>query len=185
MAVFERFTTRHLMLPLVLLVASGTSAAYAGYGHGSDARTSAKGDIISSDGKKIGTVTLHQRDGDLIMKIKAKSIGEGMHGLHLHAIGSCTAPDFKDAGGHWNPSAQHHGQPGTDTAHRGDLPMVSANAVQRVNATVRLQGVHLADGDQPLLDADGAAIVIHATQDDYRTDPAGNSGARIACAVIH
>jgi Cu-Zn family superoxide dismutase len=184
MAVFDRFTKPHFMLPLALLITSGASVAYAGDGYGRAAPTAAKGDIINGAGEKIGTVTLRQQGGDVVMKIKAKHVSTGLHGAHLHAVGNCTIPDFKDAGGHWNPSAQHHGQPGADTAHRGDLPMISANAAGRVNATIRLQGLHLSGDEQPLLDADGAAVVIHATQDDYRTDPAGNSGARIACAVI-
>jgi superoxide dismutase, Cu-Zn family len=106
----------------------------------------------------------------------------GPHGIHLHAVGQCDAP-FASAGGHWNPTARQHGFSNPLGAHTGDMQNieVSADSTATIYLTTRGGTLHGANG---LLDGDGAAIVIHAAADDYRTDPAGNSGARVACGVI-
>jgi len=186
-AIFNQITTKLSIASCVLTVAACLSFTLPSDVKAADmqgVRTSAKAMLIDTNGKKIGTVTLKQVGQDLALKFKAKSIASGWHGVHLHNIGSCTAPDFKDAGGHWNPFGQHHGQPGTEAAHRGDLPMIWANAENRLDAKLTLKGYEIS-GTHGLLDTDGAAIVIHAGQDDYQSDPAGNSGARIACGIIH
>lgn len=186
-AIFDRIKTRLTIASLALTAAACLPLLSSSDGNAAAmqaVRTSAKATLIDTSGKKIGTIALKQAGQDLVLKFKAKSIASGWHGVHLHTIGSCTAPDFKDAGGHWNPFGQHHGQPGAETAHRGDLPMILANAQNRVETKLTLKGVTLS-GEHGLIDTDGAAIVIHAGQDDYQSDPAGNSGARIACGFIH
>ena len=107
----------------------------------------------------------------------------GTHGIHLHAVGSCQAPAFTSAGGHWNPTAHQHGFDNPMGPHQGDMRNVVAgsDSVAVINTST---GGGILRGTGGALDADGLAIVIHASADDYRTDPAGNSGARIACGVV-
>ena len=98
-----------------------------------------------------------------------------------HAVGRCEGPDFASAGSHWNPAGKKHGLNNPAGPHAGDMPNVEVAANGVLSATVVLAGASM----DSLLDADGAALLIHAGADDYMTDPSGNSGARIACAVIH
>ena len=106
-----------------------------------------------------------------------QGLAPGDHGLHLHAVGRCDGPAFATAGAHWNPASRQHGHLNPDGAHAGDLPnlTVSANGHGAINFLAT--GGSLADGD-------GTSLVVHAGPDDYRTDPSGNSGDRIACAVL-
>jgi Cu-Zn family superoxide dismutase len=106
-----------------------------------------------------------------------------VHGTHLHATGRCDPPGFTTAGGHLNPAARQHGLRNPAGPHLGDLPnlTVAANGTGRMEATI---AATLTPGQAPLFDADGTALVVHAGPDDMVTDPAGNSGARIACTVI-
>jgi Cu-Zn family superoxide dismutase len=136
--------------------------------------------LISSTGQSLGTVRAWQTAGGVSFRISATGLPHGLHGVHVHAVGRCDPPDFKTAGAHWNPAGKQHGMNNPAGPHAGDLPNVEVAANGVLNATVTLAGASMAG----LLDADGAALVIHATADDYRTDPSGNSGARIACAVL-
>jgi Cu-Zn family superoxide dismutase len=135
---------------------------------------------VTVSGQSIGTVRAWQTAGGVSFRISASGLPHGLHGLHVHAVGRCDPPDFKSAGAHWNPAGRQHGMNNPAGPHAGDLPNVEVAANGVLNATVTLAGASMAN----LLDADGAALVIHASPDDYKTDPSGNSGARIACAVI-
>ena len=136
--------------------------------------------LVNASGQSIGTVRAWQTAGGVSFRISASGLPHGLHGLHVHAVGRCDPPDFKSAGAHWNPAGKQHGMNNPAGPHAGDLPNVEVAANGVLNATVTLAGASMAS----LLDADGAALVLHATADDYKTDPSGNSGARIACAVI-
>jgi Cu-Zn family superoxide dismutase len=105
--------------------------------------------------------------------------------VHLHQTGRCDAPDFASAGPHWNPTSHQHGRLNPQGPHLGDLPnlQVAANGSGRIDFVVPVPA-GTAAGANPLLDADGTALVIHAAADDLWTDPSGNSGARIACGVL-
>lgn len=105
----------------------------------------------------------------------------GVHGFHIHEIGDC-GNDGSLAGDHFNPKYRDHGAPSSDDAHAGDLPNIEAD--NRGNADVNLHVERLTVGDKGTFDILGRSIVIHAEADDYRTQPAGGSGARIACGVI-
>jgi Cu-Zn family superoxide dismutase len=132
--------------------------------------------LIGDDGSARGTVTLNEaRDGSTL-HVRASGLSAGEHGLHLHEKGLCEGPAFASAGGHWNPSGRKHGRDNPAGAHLGDLPNLRVDA-----ATTGSASFTIAPG---FADADGTALVIHAKNDDYRTDPSGNSGDRIACAVI-
>jgi Cu-Zn family superoxide dismutase len=104
------------------------------------------------------------------------------HGFHIHQTGNCSDPAFKSAGEHFNPDGAMHGAPDSATHHLGDLPMLKADdkGVASVDATIA--NATLADGG--MHDILGKALVVHARADDYKTQPSGNSGDRIACGVI-
>lgn len=136
--------------------------------------------LVNASAQSIGTVRAWQTAGGVSFRISATGLPHGLHGLHVHAVGRCDPPDFTSAGAHWNPAGKQHGMNNPAGPHAGDLPNVEVAANGVLNATVTLAGASMAS----LLDADGAALVIHASPDDYKTDPSGNSGARIACAVI-
>jgi Cu-Zn family superoxide dismutase len=136
--------------------------------------------LVNSSGQSIGTVRAWQTAGGISFRITASGLPHGIHGLHVHAVGRCDPADFKTAGSHWNPSDKQHGMNNPAGPHAGDLPNVEVAANGTLAATVTLPSATMAS----LLDADGAALVVHAAADDYKTDPSGNSGARIACAVL-
>jgi len=137
--------------------------------------------LVNATGQSIGSVRAWQTTGGVSFHIEASGLPHGVHGIHVHAVGRCEGPDFASAGSHWNPAGKKHGLNNPAGPHAGDMPNVEVAANGVLSATVVLAGASMAS----LLDADGAALLIHAGADDYITDPSGNSGARIACAVIH
>jgi Cu-Zn family superoxide dismutase len=137
--------------------------------------------LVNATGQSIGSVRAWQTTGGVSFHIEASGLPHGVHGVHVHAVGRCEGPDFASAGSHWNPAGKKHGLNNPAGPHAGDMPNVEVAANGVLSATVVLPGASMAS----LLDADGAALVVHAGADDYMTDPSGNSGARIACAVIH
>ena len=108
----------------------------------------------------------------------------GTHGIHFHAVGRCDDATFESAGGHFNPTERKHGLENPDGPHAGDLPNITVPASGRVVVDVTTPRVSLDSAATTLLDADGSALIVHADQDDQRTDPSGNSGARVACGVV-
>src|SRR3954470_1288367 len=136
--------------------------------------------LIGADGRQVGEVRAWQTSGGVSFRVTAAGLPHGVHGLHVHSVGRCDPPDFASAGPHWNPLGKQHGMNNPAGPHMGDLPNVDVAANGVLGATVTVPGASMAS----LLDADGASIVIHAAADDYVTDPSGNSGARIACAVL-
>jgi Cu-Zn family superoxide dismutase len=136
--------------------------------------------LTTAAGKDVGKVTVREVDGGLNVSVDARDLPPGMHGAHLHTIGKCDAPDFASAGGHWNPTNMKHGSMNPQGPHEGDMPNLMIGADGRGTLTARLAGGSF----DALLDADGAAMVIHAAGDDLKTDPSGNSGARVACGVL-
>ena len=136
--------------------------------------------LINASGQTIGTVRAWQTAGGVTFRINASGLPHGVHGVHVHAVGKCDPPDFASAGPHWNPTGKKHGMSNPAGPHAGDLPNVVVKANGVLGATLVLSAASMAS----LIDADGAALVIHAQADDNMTDPSGNSGARIACAVL-
>jgi superoxide dismutase, Cu-Zn family len=130
-----------------------------------------------------GTAQLLASGSQVNISIALTGISAGTHGVHLHMVGSCDAPDFTSAGGHLNPGSRQHGTSNPAGPHLGDLPNITIgdNGLGAVSAT--LPGTSDSVLAQ-LFDADGTAVVVHADPDDYRTDPSGNSGPRIACGVL-
>ena len=136
--------------------------------------------LVNSAGQTIGTVRAWQTPGGISFRINASGLPHGVHGIHVHPIGRCDPPDFASAGTHWNPTGRQHGLNNPQGPHAGDMPNVTVAANGVLQETVVLPHATLAE----LLDADGAAILIHAGPDDYVSQPSGNSGPKIACAVI-
>ena len=132
--------------------------------------------------KAFGEVTFEQADGKVHMLVNAQSLKPGQdHGFHIHEVGDCSAPDGSSAKGHFNPGGKPHGNPLSGEHHAGDLPALKADKSGRASLEATLAGVTLAPGPTSIV---GRGLVIHADPDDYRTQPAGNSAARIACGVI-
>ncbi|WP_066800990.1 superoxide dismutase family protein [Sphingomonas soli] len=140
----------------------------------------AQADLLTADGTLVGTGVAEEVDGDIRVIVDVKGISKGLHGTHIHAVGKCEAPDFASAAGHWNPTAHQHGKENPAGPHMGDLPNLNVGEDGRGQITLTLKGATFAG----LMDEDGAALVVHAGPDDYKTDPAGNSGGRIACGVF-
>jgi superoxide dismutase, Cu-Zn family len=140
--------------------------------------------IRTPDGRAVGSAVIPIRSGVIVVQIAASGLRPGRYGVHLHAVGRCEGPAFESAGPHWNPTGRRHGSRNPQGHHLGDLPnlVIAANGTGRLEFTI--PGTGAWDGAHPLFDADGASILIHAAPDDYRTDPSGNSGARIACGVL-
>lgn len=151
----------------------------------------ASGTLVDGAGKTIGAVQLEQRANGVTVNVTFQgidAIAPGEHGIHLHAVGKCDGPDFTTAGGHFNPTAKKHGTRNPEGPHAGDLPNLVVGPTTATQGgyayTATVTGVTLSPGSTSLFDADGTALVVHAGPDDYVTDPAGNSGGRVACAVL-
>ena len=148
-----------------------------------------QGTFVDASGATVGSVQLVEDGRGLVhVNVHVKGMSPGLHGIHIHAIGACS-PTFAAAGPHYNPLGRQHGSLNPAGAHAGDLPnlVVNQDGVGMLSATT--SGVTLSDGPTTLFDttegAVGSAFIIHANEDDLFTDATnGNSGARIACAVI-
>jgi len=140
--------------------------------------------LANAEGIPVGEARFTQKADGILVEIAANGLAPGEHGAHVHMTGRCDPPDFKSAGGHWNPAEHQHGLKNPAGAHMGDLPNLQIGADGKGELSFTIPGAKIHDGANPLLDADGAAMVIHADPDDMMSDPAGNAGGRIACGVI-
>ena len=147
-------------------------------------RAMARASLIDAQGKDSGTASIIGTPGKLTMRIGAKGVPAGAHGIHLHQVGKCDAPAFDNAGPHWNPAGRKHGLENSNGPHAGDFPNVEADSAGNILTSIPLETLELTGGSQPLLDADGASVVIHAKADDNMSDPSGNSGPRILCGIV-
>jgi Cu-Zn family superoxide dismutase len=139
--------------------------------------------IIDTSGNRIGQITGSEAGGSAVLEILVKGLTPGRHGLHLHATPACDAPGFTTAGAHLNPDAKLHGSQNPAGPHAGDLPNLTVTPDGVGRGQVMLMGWTLAPGPKSI-SSPGTALVVHADPDDERTDPTGNSGARVACGVI-
>ena len=167
-------------LPLLLLAAAAFPASAA-----TAQRNRAAANLHNAQGQLIGEASAARAGNVVRIRLTVHGLTPGTHGVHLHQTGRCDSPDFTSAGPHWNPTSHQHGRLNPMGPHLGDLPnlVVGANGRGRIDFAVPVPA-GTAAGANPLLDADGTSVVIHAAADDLRTDPSGNSGARIACGVL-
>lgn len=145
--------------------------------------------LVGPDGQVLGEVAAGDSAEGAVLRLTAQGLPAGTHGVHIHDVGLCEGPAFESAGSHWNPENKQHGFQNPQGPHRGDLPNITIGEDGRTGATMTVQGSNLSGSRaygfaNTILDDNGAALVVHAQPDDFRTDPSGNSGDRIACAVL-
>lgn len=141
---------------------------------------SATAAMRTAAGADAGRATATEVTGGMRFTLDVKGLPPGTHGAHVHMVGRCDAPGFESAGAHWNPTARQHGTLNPQGPHDGDLPNLIIGTDGRGTIGINVPGATMA----AMLDADGAAMLVHAATDDLRTAPSGNSGARIACGVF-
>lgn len=132
--------------------------------------------ILGPNGEPRGFASFFSDGQRTTIRVDAEGLPPGVHGTHLHTVGRCDGPKFESAGAHWNPAGKQHGKDNPQGAHLGDLPNLTVGADGKSRASFAIAG--------DMADADGTSLVIHAKADDYKTDPSGNSGDRVACAVL-
>ncbi len=151
---------------------------------GSASAQTAKTLLIGADGKETGIATFTQTPSGVLLKVAVKGLPLGEHALHVHAVGKCEPP-FTSAGGHFNPDNKKHGLMAANGHHAGDMPNLTIPASGELTTEVLNAAITLEKGKpNSVFDVDGSALVIHAGKDDYKTDPTGDAGGRIACGVI-
>jgi Cu-Zn family superoxide dismutase len=135
-----------------------------------------------SNSMTTGTVQLRQRGDVVVARVELTGLAPNSeHGFHVHEKGDCSAPDAMSAGPHFDTAGHPHGRPGSGSHHAGDLPNLKADAGGRVSVEKEITGVTLAPGPTSIV---GRSLIVHRDPDDYTTQPAGNSGPRIACGTI-
>ena len=146
--------------------------------------TTASAELVDGGGQLRARASVEEVGDGIRVRIEAAGLVQGAYGAHIHTTGRCDPPAFTAAGPHWNPTGQQHGKDNPQGMHKGDLPNLLVGTDGRGSFEYTVPGASLGDGGNALLDGDGAAVVIHAQPDDYRSDPSGNSGSRIACGVL-
>lgn len=165
--------TRYFLSFAVMIAAA--SLAY-----GQDAKNAEASLKPTQDNKAQGNIKFQESGGAVHITGKISGVPAGKHGFHVHEKGDCSAPDGASAGGHFNPTAKQHGAPGAAEHHVGDFGNVEAYANGDVTLNVQLDGVSL-NGPNSII---GKAVILHGGEDDLKTQPTGNAGARLACGVI-
>ena len=161
-------------LILTTILCAAVTAAYA------QDVTKATAKLEPKSGSKVsGTITFTKSGDDVEVTGDIENLKPGKHGFHLHEKGDCSAADAASAGAHFNPTKQHHGGPMTAEHHNGDLGNIEADASGK--AHIQWKGKMSLSGADSIV---GKSVVVHEKEDDLKTDPSGNSGARIACGVI-
>jgi Cu-Zn family superoxide dismutase len=157
-----------------------------GYGVAAEPKT-IKVNLINITQQEVGTAMLRETSDGVLIRIelpaKPAGIAPGVHAIHIHEVGKCEPP-FNSAGEHFNPMQKRHGFFAKDGRHLGDLPNIHVPTNEPLTVELLAPQLTLDSGKTGVFDGDGSALVVHRSADNYRTDPAGDSGDRIACAVI-
>lgn len=169
-------TSHHTLGALMLAAGLSLSPAFAA--------ETASGKFVGAKGEDLGTATLTQTPSGVLIRAELKGLPPGEKGFHIHGTGQCEPP-FTSAGGHFNPTGKKHGLQAPDGPHAGDMPNIHIPASGELTVDVLNTFVTL-EPDRPnsLIGGKGTALMVHAGHDDHASDPAGDAGARIACAVI-
>jgi Cu-Zn family superoxide dismutase len=167
-----------------VLVAALLLAGCAGMMQSSTTDNTAAAEVKDASGRTVGTANLTQLGSAVRIVLQVRGLPAGVKAVHIHETGKCEGPAFNSAGGHFNPGSKQHGALNPQGSHAGDLPnlTVAGDGTGRLETTT--EQISLGGAPGGLSDTDGSALVIHAAPDDFRTDPTGNAGARIACGII-
>jgi len=148
------------------------------------AAQTAKSTLKNTDGKEVGTAELVQLPAGVLIRLSVKGLPAGEHAFHVHGVGKCEPP-FTTAGGHFNPDSKKHGLMAMEGHHAGDMPNLHIPADGTLAVEIVNDSVTLEKGKpNSLYGPNGTALIIHAGKDDYKTDPTGDAGGRIACGLI-
>jgi Cu-Zn family superoxide dismutase len=142
-----------------------------------------KVELKDAQGKDVGSILIWDQGPGVALQLDLHDLTPGEHALHFHQVPKCEGPDFKSAGGHFNPESKKHGFDNPEGHHAGDMKNFTVGTDGKAKAKLENADATLQEGPHSLL-TNGAAVVVHAKPDDYKTDPAGNAGDRIACGVI-
>ena len=174
---------RRALLPVAVLALTAMACSTAMRMRSAAARAEAV--MYNTSGAAVGTAQLWQdANGTVNVEISSLTLPAGTHGIHFHDVGKCEGPAFTTASGHYNPMGMEHGLQNPKGPHAGDNPNIVIPAGGVGSVSFSTDRVSLTPGTRTLLDADGTALVVHASADDQVTNPSGNSGARIACGVV-
>jgi Cu-Zn family superoxide dismutase len=166
-----------------LFATAGAAALIAFLAMPAQAETMANAQLKDGSGKAIGDADLVQTQGGVLIRLRIKGLPPGERAFHIHAVGKCEAP-FESAGPHFNPDNHKHGML-SGHGHAGDMPNLHVPQSGELSVEVMNTAVTLQKGKpNSLFDGDGSSLVIHAKADDYKSDPAGNAGDRVACGVV-
>ena len=145
---------------------------------------SARADVKNAMGETLGTLNFTESKEGVQVEGRLTGLPPGVHGFHIHQVGQCTAPDFKSAGAHFNPGQKQHGDLNPQGVHAGDLTNLTVTPEGSGSVRMLAKGATIQAGPHSLMQPGGTSLVIHASADDRKSDPSGNSGDRIACGVI-
>lgn len=179
--VMDRRTVTAASAAALAFLFSAAGVASAREASAADVATKATAAMKDAEGNSVGTVAFEQGAQGTVVHARLTDLPPGAHALHVHETGKCEAPAFTSAGGHYNPSDQAHGFFADEGYHAGDLPNFHVPDSGTVEIEFFSEQLKL---DDNVFDSDGSSVVIHAGMDDYRTDPAGDAGGRVACGVI-
>lgn len=146
------------------------------------APTRAQAVLKTGSGEKVkGIIHFTEENGSVKIESMVEGLKSGPHGFHIHEVGDCSKSDFASAGPHFSVTSTQHGSLDSKPRHEGDLGNLMANSKGVAKSTATVKGITLRSGPNGIL---GRAVIIHKDKDDFKSQPAGNSGARLACGII-